>query len=107
MTASEWLLVLGMTAVTFGVRYPVLALVSRLSLPPTLLGAMRYIPPAVLAAIIAPALLMPDGQSVQISYTNSALVAGIISILIAWRTRNLLLTIGGGMAAYLLWRLLV
>ena len=34
MSSFEILMIIGMMAVTFGVRYPVLALVSRLSLPP-------------------------------------------------------------------------
>lgn len=107
MSGWEWGLVLGMMAVTFAVRYPVLALVSRLTLPPSVLNAMRYIPPAVLAAIIAPALLMPDGERITLSYTNSYLVAGLCAGLIAWRTRNLLLTIVLGMVIFLAWRLLI
>ena len=104
---SEFLLIAGMAVVTFAVRYPVLALVSRVNLPPGLLHAMQFIPPAVLAAIIAPALLMPDGQSMNLHWNNSALVAGVVTGLVAWRARNLLLTIVVGMATYWLWRWLV
>jgi branched-subunit amino acid transport protein len=65
MSASDWFLVLGMALVTFGARYPVLALVSRINLPPTIQEALKFIPPAVLAAIIAPAIFIPDGQTVS------------------------------------------
>lgn len=107
MSGYEIALVLGMTVVTFGVRYPVLALVSRLQMSPGLERALRYIPPAVLAAIIAPALLLPDGETIALRLDNSALVAGIVAALIAWRTRNLMLTIVGGMAAFWIWRVVV
>ena len=103
MTAQEALLVAGMAAVTFLVRWPVLALVSRVSLPRPVLDGMKFIPPAVLTAIIVPAMFMPTG-SLEISITNAYLVAGISSGVIAFRTRNLLLTIVLGMALFLLWR---
>lgn len=107
MTTFEILLVLGMTVVTFGVRYPVLALVSRMTLPPAVLNAMRYIPPAVLAAIIAPAMFMPDGRTLDLHPANAYLVAGLAAGAISWRTKNLLLTIVLGMAVFWLWRLIV
>ncbi|MEL6149567.1 MAG: AzlD domain-containing protein, partial [Chloroflexota bacterium] len=51
---EEFWLVLGMTAVTFGVRYPSLALVGRMQLPDSVIRALRYVPVAVLTAIIVP-----------------------------------------------------
>lgn len=107
MSTYEIALVLGMTAVTFGVRYPVLALVSRLQLAPSIERALRYIPPAVLAAIIAPEILLPDGENLALRLDNSALVGGIVASIIAWRTRNLLLTIVIGMGSFWLWRWVV
>jgi branched-subunit amino acid transport protein len=104
---SEVLLVGGMAFVTFLVRYPVLLLVTRIPLPDRVFRALRYVPPAVLAAIVVPAILMPDGVTVDVSPTNAYLVAGIVSALIAWRTKNLLLTIVLGMLAFLLLRALL
>ena len=104
---NEFILILGMALVTFGVRYPVLVLVSKIPLPDRVFRALRYVPPAVLAAIIVPAVLMPDGKTVFLSPSNSYLVAGILAVLIAWRTKNLLLTIVLGMAVFLLLRALL
>ena len=106
MSTFEILMVIGMMAVTFGVRYPVLALVSRLSLPPAVLDALKFIPPAVLTAIVVPAVLMPDGQ-VSFGLDNAYLIAGVAAALISWRTKNLLLTIVLGMAIFLGWRWLL
>ncbi|GIK75143.1 MAG: hypothetical protein BroJett021_41310 [Chloroflexota bacterium] len=103
MSTSEILLVAGMALVTFLVRYPVLALVSRITLPQVMLDGMKFIPPAVLAAIIAPAMFMPDG-ALDLHPSNAYLVAGIAAGLIAWRARNLLTTIVLGMTIFLFWR---
>ena len=103
MSGFEILMIVGMMAVTFGVRYPVLALVSRLSLPPAVLDALKFIPPAVLTAIVVPAVLMPEGL-LNVRFDNAYLVAGVAAAVISWRTKNLLLTIVLGMAIFLGWR---
>ena len=64
---------------------------------------MMALPPAVLTAIIVPSVLMPN-YDFDISLSNSPLIASLIAILIAWRTKNLLLTIIIGMVA--LWLML-
>jgi branched-subunit amino acid transport protein len=107
MTTTEVLLVLGMALVTIAVRYPVLALVSKANLPLALLSALKFIPPAVLTALILPALLAPTGNELDFSLGNDYLVAGIITTLVAWRTKNLLLTLGVGMLALWGYRLLL
>ena len=96
-------MIIGMMAVTFGVRYPVLALVSRLSLPQPVLDTLKFIPPAVLTAIVVPAVLMPDGQ-VSIGLDNAYLIAGVAAALVSWRSKNLLLTIVLGMTIFIGWR---
>lgn len=101
---NEVVMIAGMALVTFAVRYPVLVLVGKIPMPDRVFRALRYVPPAVLAAIIAPAVLMPNGETIEIALTNSYLVAGIIAGLIAWRTKSLLLTIVIGMAIFLLLR---
>jgi branched-subunit amino acid transport protein len=107
LTLNEIILILGMALVTISVRYPVLALVSKTSLPPALLAALKFIPPAVLTAIIIPTLLEPTGNNRGFSLANDYLIAGIITALVAWRTKNLLLTLAIGMAVMWGWRLLV
>ena len=68
--------------------------------------ALRYVPVAVLTAIVMPELLFRQGRLV-IGPQNAQLVAGIATALIAWRSKNLLLTIALGMAIFLTWRALV
>lgn len=94
---NEAWLIAGMALVTFAVRYPVLALVGKINLPDRVFNALKFVPPAVLAAIIVPALLMPSGNTIELSVENTRLVAGVVAALVAWRTKNLLLTIVLGM----------
>ena len=105
LTLNEALLIFGMFLVTFLARYPLLVLVGRIQLPDSVTRALRYVPVAVLTAICATAVLMPQ-NTLDLRPQNAALIAAIASILIAWRSKNLLLTIGGGMAVFLIWRAL-
>ena len=100
---NEVLLIVGMALVTFIVRYPMIALVGRIPLPETLIRALRYVPVAVLTAIIVPTVLMPQGE-LDVSLSNAYLYGAVAAGLIAWRTRNLLLTIALGMIVFLIWR---
>jgi branched-subunit amino acid transport protein len=51
---------------------------------------------AVLSAIILPALLLPHG-TLALSYSNARLIAGIVAVIVAWRTKNVFVTLIVGM----------
>ncbi|HUS17962.1 MAG TPA: AzlD domain-containing protein, partial [Chloroflexia bacterium] len=103
---NEAIIIVGMALITFGIRYPALALLGRINLPPGLLRALYYVPPVVLTAIIVPAVLFKRDQ-LALTPTNDYLVAGLLAVVVAWRSKNLLLTIVVGMAALLAWRALL
>ena len=91
-----WLLLFAMGAVTYAIRLSVIALLGRIEIPPIVRAGLKYVPTAVLSAIIAPALLRPDGPF-NLSISNVRLLAGLIATAVAWRTKNVLLTIVVGM----------
>jgi len=64
--------------------------------------ALRFVPPAVLSAIVFPELLMRDGQ-LTVSAENLRLIAGLVAIIVAWRLKKILPAIAAGMLA--LWAL--
>ncbi len=97
-----WLTVVAMGVMTYAIRLGPILLLERLGMPPLARRALYYVPPAVLSAIIFPELLMRDGV-LAVSPGNTRLVAGIVAAIVAWQTRNVLLTIAVGMAA--LWLL--
>ena len=104
---NEVLMIAGMALVTFAARYPVLLLVGRTPLPRSALRALKYVPPAILTAIVLPAVLLDDGGHPDLSLDNAYLVAAIVSALVAWRSRNILLTIVIGMGTLWGWRWLL
>lgn len=91
-----WLTIVGMGLITFAIRLAPFLLPASAQLPEWLLRALRYVPAAVLSAIIAPELLMPGG-TFDLSLGNERLLAGLVAVLVAWRTRNVLMTVGVGM----------
>lgn len=101
---NEVVMIGGMMLVTFLPRWGVMALLGRTEMPKPVFRALRFVPPAVLAAIILPALVLDGEGNLFISPQNTFLLAGIVSGLVAWWTRNLLLTILIGMAAMLVLR---
>jgi branched-subunit amino acid transport protein len=98
------LIIIGMGLITFAIRLVPFLLPAGAQLPEWLLRALRYVPAAVLSAIIAPELLLPGG-AFDLSLGNERLLAGVAAILVAWRTRNVLLTVAVGMVV--LWGLQV
>ncbi len=87
-----------MGLITYGLRLLPVLLVERIGIGHTARQALRFVPTAVLSAIIFPELFMPGGQ-LDISLGNARLLAGLLAVIVAWRTRNVLWTIAIGMAA--------
>jgi branched-subunit amino acid transport protein len=96
-----WLVMLLGGALTFGMRLSFIYLFGRFDIPAQVRRALRFVPPAVLTAIIAPALFMP-GNVLNLGPDNFRLIAGAAAVLVAWRTKNTLLTIMAGMGALLI-----
>ncbi len=88
-------------ALTYATRLSFIAFVEAERLPPGMRRALRYVPPAVLAALALPDLVFADG-SLLLSPANPRLLAGLLAAIVAWRTRNLWLTIGAGMGLFFL-----
>ena len=95
---NEFKLIAGMFLATFLTRYPTMLLVSKIELSAQIKSALKYVPIAVLSAIIAPLILLRQGQ-LDLNIDNPFLLAAIVSTLISWRLKNLLLTIVLGMAS--------
>lgn len=99
-----WLVMLLGGLITFGMRFSLIYLFGRFQVPETMRRALHYVPPAVLSAIIFPELFLHEG-TLDLSLDNTRLLAGLIAILVAWFSRNTLITILAGMLALLLLQL--
>ncbi len=98
---NVWLILLLGGLLTFGMRYSFIYLLGRFEMPETMRRALRFVPPAVLTAIVVPELVFRSGQ-INVSLGNFRLLAGVVATLVAWKTKNTILTILAGMAALLI-----
>ena len=100
-----WIVMIALGVLTFAIRLSFVMLFGNWQPPEVVKKGLRYVPVAVLTAIFLPELLLKDG-AFSFSIANPRLVAGIIAIVVAWRTKNALWTIAIGMAAFWLLRLI-
>ena len=96
-----WLTMLAAGLLTYTIRLSFILLLERWQPPNLLRRALRFVPPAVFAAIILPEMVYRNG-TLYFTPVNPRLLAGLLAVLIAWRTKNVLVTIAAGMAILLL-----
>ncbi len=102
--AKACLTIVAMAGVTYLTRSaPLLALAGR-TLSPWAIRLLAHVPAAVLAALVAPALLRPDGR-LDIGLGNVVLWAGLASFALAVRTRGFFgpVALGMGIVAAARW----
>lgn len=97
-----WLLILAIGAATYATRLSFVTFFGKREIPAFTLRLLRFVPMAVLSAIIWPQLFLVN-NALDLSFANPRWLAGLLAALIAWRTRNILLTIVAGML--ILWLL--
>lgn len=96
MEMKLFLIFLGMTAVTYIPRVLPLWLLTKRQIPEALRIWLQYIPPAILAALLMPSLIVQN-EHLNFSVENTALLAAVPTFIIAYRYKNTLLTIVSGM----------
>ena len=98
---NVWLVLFLGGLITFGIRFSLIYLFGKFHIPETVQKALHYVPPAVLSAIIFPELLLHNGE-LNLGFNNDRLLAGLVAILVAWFSKNTLITIVAGMLTLLL-----
>lgn len=96
-----FLSILAMTALVFTSRYLFLEPKLPLRLGVKTQKILSYASPAVLTAIWAPIVLMPEGE-LSLTWQNPFILAAILAVAIAYLTKNVLLTTIASMIAFLL-----
>jgi branched-subunit amino acid transport protein len=97
-----WLTIIGMGIITYTIRISPILLLERFELRTDLKQALRFVPVAVLSAIVFPEMFQPGGQ-LDLSLGNQRLLAGLVAIGVAYFTKNVIWTVAIGMVA--LWGL--
>ena len=99
---SPWIAIVAVGAVTFLLRASFIVFADPQRFPHFFRRALTFVPPAVLAAIVVPGLLLVNGV-LDLSLANPRWIAGLLAIGVATRARSVLPAIVTGMAA--LWLL--
>ncbi len=100
-TLKLWTMVVVVGALNYLSRLSFIAFFARREMPPLLERALKFVPAAMLTAVIVPMIatpsLAPSGDAMP------RIAAAVVAGAIAWRLRSDVATIAGGMLA--LWAL--
>lgn len=97
---ESWIVltILLMMIVTYVPRTAPLLFLTRFDLPKGVILWLKYIPVAVLSALLYPSILLPAGE-LDVSSSNEFLVAALPTMLVVWCTRSLFWTVVVGVLA--------
>lgn len=83
---TTWIVIILAGIATFSMRFVFIALFGVVAVPPLLERALRYVAPAVLAALAVPAIAAPGRE---LDLINPFVPAAIIGGLAAWYTKSI------------------
>lgn len=102
-SSSIWFAILIIGLCTFAIRLSFIFLFGQIeSVPPRVRHFLRYVPAAVLAALVVPSVVTIQ-PTVGETLLDDRIIAGTFAAIVAWRTEDVLFTIGVGMGT--LWAL--
>jgi branched-subunit amino acid transport protein len=91
-----WGLIVVIGVATYAIRLSFIALFGYLDeVPPALERALRYVPAAVLAALVLPSFITFGPASTGIAADR--LIGGTLAAAVAWRTESVFATMAAGM----------
>ncbi len=99
------IIMVGMLLVTYLPRLLPVLLFSSRDLPPMIIAWLRFVPVAVLSAMLLPSLILEDNQ-LNLRIDNIFMWAAIPTFLVALKTRSLLGAVVVGMGVVALFRYL-
>ena len=101
-TLKLWLVILVVGALNYVSRLSFIAFFARRSIPPMLARALRYVPAAMLTALIVP-MVLPGPPTIVPDVPTPKVLAALVAGGVAWFTHSTLKTLVAGMIA--LWLL--
>jgi branched-subunit amino acid transport protein len=101
-TLKFWAVIFAVGFLNYLSRLSFIAVFARRSMPPLLERALKYVPAAMLTALIVPMIVAGPADAAPVAF-NPRVAAAIVAGVVAFFTRSSLATLGTGMAA--LWLL--
>lgn len=100
---TVWGVIVVIGVLTYAIRLSFIALFGRFDeIPPGIERALRYVPAAVLAALVVPAFVNLQG-----GFDPAKLLAGGLAGAVAWHTEDVFATMATGMGALWIVRFLL
>lgn len=100
---TVWTVIIAAAVGTYLLRLSFVEALADREIPPRIETALRFVPPAVLAALVLPKLLLVD-SSLAVELGNDRLIAGFVAAIAAFYTEDMFATVAVGMGA--LWTLM-
>jgi branched-subunit amino acid transport protein len=97
-TLTLWVVVLAVGALNYLSRLSFIAFFARRDMPPMLARALRFVPAAMLTALVVPMIVTPTTMG-PAGETMPRVIAALIAAAVALATRKEMATIVVGMAA--------
>jgi branched-subunit amino acid transport protein len=94
-----WVAVVAIGVGTYLTRLSFIGAFGEREMPAWLERPLRFVAPAVLGAIVLPAIVRPEGSIDLIPASNPRFIAGVLAALAAYRWRNVSVVIVVGMVA--------
>jgi branched-subunit amino acid transport protein len=95
---TEFAIIVTIGVGTYLLRLSSIGILGERTMPDWAMVPLRFVAPAVLAALVAPAVLLRDGSIDLSPVTNPRALAALVALLIAWKTKNVAAVIVAGMA---------
>jgi len=104
--SSLWVTLGIIGVLTLATRLSFIFLINKWKPPEVFQRGLRFVPLAVLPALIFPELFVHN-NAIAVPPDIPRLAAALVAGLVAWRTKSILLTIGIGMLIFYLLRLII
>ena len=101
-TLKLWAVIVAVGALNYASRLSFIAFFASREMPPLLARALRYVPAAMLTALVLPMVLTPSAAG-ALAGVNPRIPAAILAAVVAYFTHSTLKTLAAGMAV--LWLL--
>jgi len=98
---NDWVVVVVIGAGTYLLRLSFIGVPGTRPMPIWAQRPLKYVGPSVLAALVLPAVMLPEGAIDLAPASNPRFLAAVVAALVAWRLRNVAGVILVGMG--LLW----
>jgi branched-subunit amino acid transport protein len=92
-----WVVIVTVGLLNYLSRLSFIAVFARRSMPPLLARALKYVPAAMLTALVVP-MVVADSATDWSAAVQPKVLAALLAGVVAWFTRSTLWTLGAGMA---------